>query len=225
MARIPQDALDDFVQLSSTVKPSLASAFFALANRRATISPIGRLHLERIEMYPAGVQKGELVFTVPMAPGETISISHKEWATSSREFEEIVQDYFESYSEKGVAEKSDASISSENEAKHSNALNFGASLSGTYTGVTLTTTLGLSNTNEERQSVKQSMASSREVTEKASARTRQEHKVFVKIETKSGTEDRSAKTITNDFGKAVRIDYYRMMRKWKTDLYSRRSPS
>ena len=58
-----------------------------------------------------------------------------------------MQDYFESYSEKGVAEKSDASISSENEAKHSNALDFGASLSGTYTGVTLTTTLGLSNTN------------------------------------------------------------------------------
>ena len=42
-------------------------------------------------MYPAGVQKGELVFTVPMAPGETVSISHKEWSTSSREFEEIVQ--------------------------------------------------------------------------------------------------------------------------------------
>ena len=131
-------------------------------------------------MYPAGVQKGELVFTVPMAPHETVTISHKEWSTSTREFEEIVQDFFESYSERGVAEKTDASMSSENEAKHSSAINFGASLSGGYGGVTLTTTLGLATTKEERQSVKQSLQKNREVTEKASARTRKEHKVSMK---------------------------------------------
>jgi hypothetical protein len=88
-------------------------------------------------------------------------------------------------------------MSSENESKHSSAINFGASLSGSYGGVTLTTTLGIADTNDERQSVKQSMQKTREVTEKASARTRKEHKVSVKIETKTGTEDRSAKTITN----------------------------
>ncbi|MDB6101931.1 MAG: hypothetical protein JWO52_1930 [Gammaproteobacteria bacterium] len=221
MAPISYEALTSFTTLSSTVTEvsSRAALMLTVANQQRKISPIGRLHLERVEMYPAGVQKGELVFTVPMAPGETISISHKEWSTSSREFEEIVQDYFESFSEKGVAEKSDASMSSENESKHSSALNFGASLTGTYTGVTLTTTLGLSKTNEERQSVKQSMQKTREVTEKASARTRKEHKVSVKIETKSGTEDRSAKTISNDSANAIRVDYYRMMRKWRTDLF------
>jgi hypothetical protein len=221
IATIPYAALTNFVKMTAMVKePSTALSFLITwSEQRAKISPIGRLHLERIEMYPAGVQKGELVFSVPMAPGETITISHKEWSTSSREFDEIVQDYFESYSERGVAEKSDASMSSENESKHANALNFGASLSGSYMGVTLTTTLGLSKTNEERDSVKQSMQKSREVTEKASSRSRQEHKVSMKIETKSGTEDRSAKTITNDSSDAIRIDYSRMMRKWRTDLF------
>ena len=58
MAPIPQDALNNFVRVSSTVRASPASALLgALAQRRATISPIGRLHLERIEMYPAGVQE------------------------------------------------------------------------------------------------------------------------------------------------------------------------
>jgi hypothetical protein len=118
---------------------------------------MGHGNSQSVVPYSAGVQKGELVFTVPMAPGETIRISHKEWSSSTREFEEIVQDYFESYSEKGVAEKSDASMSSENESKHSSDLSFGASLSGTYAGVTLTTTFGLKTTNEERESVKQSM--------------------------------------------------------------------
>ena len=221
LAPISYDSISQFIKLTSTVKEfSEQSKFlFELTERTRKISPIGRIHLERIEMYSAGVQKGELVFTVPMAPGETIRISHKEWSTSTREFEEIVQDSFENYSEKGVAEKSDASMSSENESKHSSDLSFGASLSGSYAGVTLTTTFGLKTTKEERESVKQSMQKSREVTEKASARTRKEHKVSVKIETKSGTEDVAAKTITNPSAAPIRIDYYRMMRKWRTDLF------
>lgn len=219
MAPISFEALNSFVKLSSTIKDRAVPFLLAWSEQRQKISPIGRLHLERVEMYSAGVQKGELVFTVPMAPGETITISHKEWSTSSREFQEIVQDFFESYSEKGVAEKSDASMASENDTRRSTAINFGASLSGSYAGVTLTTTFGLTKTKDEHQSVKHSMQKSREVTEKASARSRQEHKVSVKIETKSGTEERSAKTISNDSGNAIRIDYYRMMRKWRTDLF------
>jgi hypothetical protein len=221
LAPLSYDSLTRFAELSSTIKDVAGGTkmLFELSNRRRKVSPIGRIHLERIEMYPAGVQKGELVFTVPMAPGETVAISHKEWSTSTREYEDIVQDFFESYSERGVAEKNDVSMSSESEAKHSSAINFGASLSGSYAGVTLTTTLGITNTNDERQSVKQSMQKTREVTEKASARTRKEHKVSIKLETKTGNEDHSAKTITNTAAVPVRIDYYRMMRKWRTDLF------
>ena len=61
--------------------------------KRMKTAPVGRLHLEQIEIYPAGVQRGELVFTVPLAPLETITISHKEWSTSSEEYEQMVQDY------------------------------------------------------------------------------------------------------------------------------------
>lgn len=184
------------------------------------IAPVGRLHLERIEMYPVGVEKGEMVFTVPMAPAETVTVSHKEWSTSSQEYEQIVQDSFESYSERGVAEKTDASMSTENEAKHANELSFGATLSGSYGPVSLTTTLGLKATSEDRQAAKQSMQRTQEVTQKASARARQEHKVSIKLETKKGVEDSSFRTISNpSTTNAIRIDYYRMMRKWKTDLY------
>ena len=221
MAPLSYDALMHLFELTSTVKELSAGSKILLnwSERRRKISPIGRIHLERIEMYPVGVQKGELVFTVPMAPGETVTISHKEWSTSTREFEEIVQDYFESYSERGVAEKNDAAMSTENEAKHASAMNFGVSLTGSYMGVTLTTTLGISSTKEERESVKQAMQKSREVTEKASARSRKEHKVSMKLQSKSGTEDHSAKTFTNPGTTAIRIDYYRMMRKWRTDLF------
>src|SRR4051794_12547740 len=76
LAPISYNALTDFVSQVVEVRPlSAATAFLlAVSQQRRRISPIGRLHLERVEMYSAGVQKGELVFTVPMAPMETISI-------------------------------------------------------------------------------------------------------------------------------------------------------
>nr|WP_269328911.1 type II secretion system protein GspG [Kineosporia babensis] len=222
LASVPYAAFDLLTSLLERANPGKASSarrLLRLNSMRRTISPIGRIHLERIEMYPVGVQRGELVFTVPMAPGESVTIAHKEWSASSREFEDVVQDYFESYSERGVAETVDASISSENEAKRTNGLTFGSSLSGSYVGVTLTTTLGITRTGEERESVKRSAQEKRELTEKASARTRKEHKVSVKIVTESGVEEQSGKTITNPAATPIRIDYYRMMRKWRTDLF------
>jgi hypothetical protein len=110
-------------------------------------------------------------------------------------------------------------MSAESENRHSNAFNFGASLSGGFAGVTLTTSIGLSNTAEDREAAKQSMQRTREITEKASARTRKEHKVSIKLETKKGVDDSSFRTIANTSNNAIRVDYFRMMRKWRTDLY------
>ena len=190
----------------------------SIIDEYTAIAPIGRLHLEKLEMYPVGIERGELVFTVPMAPQETVAISHKEWTVSGREYEDIVQDYLETYSEHGVTEKTDASLATENQSSHSSSLSFGASVTGSYTGVTVSTTLGLSSTSSDTASLKRTIQDSRQVTEKASARSRQEHKVSVKIETKSGVEDITFKTIVNNSNQAVRIDYYKMMRKWKTKL-------
>ena len=123
---------------------------------RMTVEPIGNLHLERIEMYPAGVEQGELVHSVPLAPGETVNISHKEWSVTEREFEDIVDDYFEGYSEQGVAEKTDISMSTDSQSQHATALNVGASLSASYATVTLSTNFGYNATTNDSRSKKDS---------------------------------------------------------------------
>jgi hypothetical protein len=221
VAALPQSAVLSFAQLASETAPaqSYLHVMTDIYAAQTKISPVGRLYLERLEMFPAGVERGELVFTVPMAPGESTTISHKEWSTSSRGYEDVVQDFFENYSERGVTEKTDSSSAAEREVNRSNSLNFGATLTGSYGPVSLTTNLGLMTAGSERQSIKTSMQRSQEITEKSSARVRQEHKVSIKIESKQGMDSTSYKTITNPSPDAVRIDYYKMMRKWRTDLY------
>jgi hypothetical protein len=221
LAHVPDAALLAFAKVAGSVtqQQSHVALLSDLYELQTKISPVGRLYLERLEMFPIGVERGEMVFTVPMAPGESTTISHKEWSVSTRGYEDVVQDFFESYSEKGVSEKTDTSTAAENEVHQSNTLNFGATLSGSYGPVSLTTNLGVTSGSDERQSIKTSMQRNREVTEKSSARVRQEHKVSIKIETKQGMDQTSYKTITNPSADAVRIDYYKMMRKWRTDLY------
>lgn len=221
VAEVPEDAFLELADALPAEGGSAVNRYLRVAfAQRLTVAPVGRLHLERLEMAPAGTEKGELMFTVPLTPAETVTVSHKEWATGRDEYERIVQDSFESYSERGVVEKTDASLTTENETKHSSAFNFNASAGGSYGPVSVSVSTGLTNTSENRQSVKASTQQSREITQKASARARQEHKVSVKLESVRGTEDASYRTITNPHAdKALRVDYFRMMRKWKIDHF------
>ncbi|MGN9908829.1 type II secretion system protein GspG [Phytohabitans sp. LJ34] len=232
-ARAPQAAqllatvgADDLIDAARRIdalreRQSASSGLEMMISRfveRRRVEPVAWLHLERVEMTPVGVERGELVATVPMAPGEKVFVSHKEWATHSSELEDIVTDELETYSEQGVAEKSDAAMSNESETKRETATNFGVSATGGYGPVTLTTSLDVKAADSERGARTASVKQSLEQTRKASARVRKEHKVSMRIETHTGTEDTAAKEIRNETGRPIRIDYYRMMRKWRVDL-------
>jgi len=182
------------------------------------IEPVGRLFLERIETTPAGIERGELVYSIPMTPGEEVNISHREWSQQSEGFENIVNDQLEGYSEKGVSEKSDVSQAMNTESKHSTALNVGVSLSASYASVSLSSSFGYNATSDDQQSKKDSRNHTSEVTSKAAARTRKDHKVTFKVASAVETEDLAVRKIKNEGTTAVRYDYYRMMRKWKVDL-------
>ncbi|MFL6690310.1 MAG: type II secretion system protein GspG [Alphaproteobacteria bacterium] len=184
-----------------------------------SVSPIGMLHLERIEMAPAGIERGELVATIPLAPGETTSVVQKEWSVTSQEFSSIVTDYLENYSEKGVTEKSELAESTESQAKHSEQLGLSASLSGSNGFVTFATTATANLSDSIEQSTKQSRNQSKEVTTKASSRARKEHQVSIQTSSTVGQEQTSTRTLTNpSTTDTMRIDYFSMMRKWRVRL-------
>jgi type II secretory pathway pseudopilin PulG len=227
VARTPADAVLSNIDRASQAatglmkiagQPDQTQGILSAFNHYLPIEPVGRLHLERIEMTPAGIERGELVHSIPMTPKEVVNISHREWSETTQGFENIVQDEFVGYSEKGVAEKNDASQATDSESKHSTALNVGVSLSASYASVTLSSSFGYNSTSDNSQSEKDSRNHSSLVTSKASARTRKDHKTSFKVSSVAGTEDQAVRVITNPFDSAIRVDYYQMMRKWKVDL-------
>ncbi len=109
---------------------------------RMRVEPVGLLHLERLSFIPAGIERGELVHSVPLSPAEQVNISHKEWSNTSEEFERIVTDFLEAFSEEGVTEKSELTQSTRSQSEHSSGFNLGVTASGGYGPVSISTTVG-----------------------------------------------------------------------------------
>jgi hypothetical protein len=206
------DALPSSYQTAGEQADDAVDAFADLVR----IEPIGRLHLERLEMTPVGLERGELAASIPLAPKETVSISHKEWSIRSEEFEQIVQDAFEDFSEEGVAEKNDLSQSTESQQKHATAF----TLSGSYTYFSASATIGYSSTSEDQEAQKDSRQQSVAITRKASSRAKRDHKHSFKVNSVVGREEQSVRVLTNPSDtEPMRVDYYQLMRRWRTDLY------
>lgn len=188
--------------------------------QRLQIEPIGLLHLERLSFIPAGIERGELVYSVPLSPGEEVNISHKEWSNTSEEFKRIVTDFIEDYSEEGVTEKSELAQSTSSQQQHSSGFNLRVTASGGFSPVSISTSVGYNVSDSARNSQKTSRKQSHELTHKASSRVKKEHKMSFKVASASGTEDQAVRRIKNPLRhKAARVDYYQLVRKWRVDLY------
>jgi hypothetical protein len=188
--------------------------------KRMEVEPVGLLHLERVGFTPAGIERGELIHSVPLSPGEHVNISHKEWSTRSEEFQNIVTDFIEAYSEQGVAEKAELTQSTNSQSTHSMGFTLGVTASGGYGPVSITTSTGLNIASSSSQSEQTARHHSSELTKKASSRSKKEHKISFKVASASGTADQSVREITNPFAdKAARVDYYQLIRRWQVDLF------
>lgn len=190
---------------------------------QSPIAPVGQIHLERLEMTPVGIEHGELVHSVPLTPKETVNVTHREWSVTTQTFENLTQDFFEGFSETGVAEKNDLAQATDVEAKHSSSLDVNGSLSATYNGgaysLTVSAAMDYQQKDETQQSEKRSIAHSIAITKAASTRTRKEHKTSFRVSSVAGAEDLAVQIITNPSDtQGMRVDYYQLLRKWRVDL-------
>jgi hypothetical protein len=190
-----------------------------LANNLQT-SPVGMLNLERLEMTPAGIERGGLIATVPLAPKERTFVVHKEWSVTTQEFTSIVTDSLENFSETGVTENTQMTQATTSQVAHNNQFNVTASASGGIGFVSGSTSTAFGNQDTNSQSATQSRQHSIQTTRLASSRVRQSHKTSISTTTVAGTSNATTRRIENPSDTdAMRVDYYSMMRKWYVALY------
>ncbi len=187
---------------------------------RMEVEPIGRLHLERIDMTPAGIVRGELVHSVGLAPAETVTLIHREWSSREVSFEKVVSEEFEQSTEEGVTENTELSSATEVQARHSSALSMETTASGSWGFASASATIGYNSTSGDETTKRDSRNHSVEVTRRASSRTRKEHKFTMTVKEQAGVEDQSVRVLTNPSqNQPMRIDMHQLMRDWKVDLY------
>ena len=182
--------------------------------------PLGMLNLERIEMVPTGIQRGELVATIPLAPGEETAVTHKEWSVTSKEFTTIVTDSLENTSETGVTDNHDLSQSTTSQNQHSTQFNITGTVQGGIPMINGSSTAGATDQSAKSASATDSIKHATAITQKASARSRQEHKTTISTTTVTGTSETSTRILKNtSTSDPIRIDYFSLLRKWRVRLY------
>lgn len=219
----PVQSMSDVAALSARLRTRvLATELVAASLTQRPLQPIGLLHLERLDMTPVTVERGELVYSLPLAPKEKVTLAHREWATHEEEFQQYIQDYQENFSQQGVAQSDDMSMATQAQSSHSNGLSMGSQPTST-TPATITTAVDAStatSTVDDSNSQTASRDQSRTVTSQASARTIRDQKISFTVTTVSGVEDFTAQVLENPHeDQSLRIDYYRRMRRWRSDLY------
>lgn len=208
--------------LSEMNRSVLLTELFLDGLTRRPLQPVGLLHLERLEMSPQSVERGELLYSLPLAPHEKVTLAHQEWTTSEQEFTDFTEDSLENFSQKGVTESTDMAASTGTQTQHTNALSMSQSPTATnavtITPPVSTTTAG--STVDDTTSKEESRSDSRQATSLASARTIKDHKVSFTVTTVSGVSDFTARVLENkSHDHSMRVDYFRRIRKWHNELY------
>ncbi len=186
----------------------------------SSTSPIGMLNLERLEMTPAGVERGGLIATIPLAPKERTAVVQKEWSVTNQEFTSIVTDSLENYSETGVTENTELAQSTSSQVSHSNQFNINATVSGSYGFVSASVATSFGTQDQSSQSAQDSRKHAIATTRQASSRVKQSHKTTISTTTTTGSSESTTRMLENPSATdPIRIDYFSLMRKWYVALY------
>lgn len=206
--------------LSAVARLKLLAGLFDEWLTQRPLQPLGLLYLERLDMTPGAVERGELSYSLPLAPNEKVTLAHREWSVREEQFSEFIEDYQENFSQQGVAQTDDIALSTTSESSHNSALSMSQPLAAAP-GVQVTSAIDNSASGiDDSESKTQSKEQSRTVTSLASTRTMKDHKISFTVTTVAGMEDFTAHLIENkNRDKSMRVDYYKRVRRWQSELY------
>lgn len=181
--------------------------------------PVGCLHLERLNFTPIGYERGELVYSLPLLPGETTRLTHREWSRTEKEFSKIIATSLETSTQDMLSEKTEMAQSFQTQQRHDENFKASVSASAGYGPVSIKAEVSKNINDSESESRSFTASRAKEITHSASSRAKQEHKISFRITSEYEEENESFREISNPNEHAVRWDFHRLMKKWKIDLY------
>ncbi len=151
---------------------------------------------------------------------KSLAVAQKEWSVTSKEFTSIVTDSLENYSETGVTDNTELAQATTSQLQHSNQFNITGTVSGGIPIISGSVTSGFTAQDASSQTATDSRKHATSMTQKASSRSKQEHKVTISTTTVTGTSESTTRTLKNSSQTdPIRIDYFSMMREWRVRLY------
>ena len=217
---VDEDQITDGVVASGPISGDWTDTLVDGFVERITAEWCGRLHLERIDMTPVAILRGELLHSVGLAPKEEITLIHREWSSRTTTFDKAVTEEFEQSREESVTESTELASATETQSRYSSALSVNATASGSYGFASASLTIGYETGSEDETAKRDSRNHSVEVTNKAASRTRKEHKVTFTVKEEAGVLDETVRKLSNASATdAMRVDFHQLLRQWKVDLY------
>lgn len=211
-----------YIRLASTKyrltpEPTSDSDKVALNDK---MSHLGYLFLQQTRLRPSGSVIGEPVFTLSLAPQETVVLTQKSWTKRKQSLEELAAYEIEHSFERSSTLSSELSENLEHELENSSKFSLNASVSGSYgfAGFGIQASLGTSydTSTAEKSSQAHAVKQSQQRTEKASSKARSEHKTTFKVESETGSESGSRRTLRNlNTAHSLMLNYYKVFQRYQ----------
>ena len=182
---------------------------------------VGWLNFEQLEMTPAGIVRGELVGTVPLAPLEQTTVTQTEWSTTRTDFTSMVDQLSQQSTESKSTDSNELASSTEAKSSHSSKTSVSGSVSAGIPGfVSASVSPSFESQDQNSSSATASTKHAQSTTKAAASSAKQEHKVTISTSTASGTSASTARILRNPSPtQPIRVDYYGFMTRWHVALY------
>lgn len=181
---------------------------------------LGYLFLEQTRLRPAGTVIGEHVFTLSLAPQETVVLTQKSWTKRKQSIEELTAYEIEHSFERSSALSSELSENLERQIESSSKFSLNASVSGSFGipgvfGVQASLGTSYDTASSEKNSRANAVKQSQQRTEKATSKARSEHKTTFKLESEIGSESGSRRTVRNlNTCHSLMLNYYKILQRF-----------
>lgn len=182
-------------------------------------STLGVLYLDQTRLTPLDTVIGEHIYTLSLAPQETVVLTQKSWTKQKMSLEDALTNENESNLENSSTFSSDLSENLQHSTQETDSKSATATISGGYGPVNGSVSGTMSSTSGVQDTRGTSTRVAQQGTSRAATKARMEHKTTFTVASESFSSSGSKKTIRNmNTAHSMMIKYYKIFQKYEVNV-------